>query len=492
MFFLLLHERHLSGYDPANFVLALKYGFSIAQERPHVPGYPGFYLLWKAIEFVTSLPPHDVILAANLLFTLTAIWLTYWVARRLFNERTARIASVLVLTNPLLLYYGNTAELYAYDAAFSAFLVVLLLAPPKRYNSLRYFVFGLLGAFRLSSVILTLPVVLAVLTYRYYRTRNRRGLVGNLIALCLGILAWLIPYTIHLGGITAFIQVVQGAAYLPITVPQNLFTFCVFMFWMVNVLGIVLLLHAKQLWKKLREWDEPYIVLILLIVTPATFFALKYYAKGYGLLYLAPVALLASHLLARSRRRTQWVWSAVIVNMLIFFTVPFIVPALRSTLSYSHRTMGERWETAFLRGISAFAPTLAHLRVNEQGMESVVPLLQPLRQGSYVLVDASASGWAYPRSLQVAYPGLVFLMRYTNDSSVFRWYSAGLTGYNLSLSHIPGSVAFYHLTTSANVREIGSPPGSRVSMSAPFELYAIDRSNFPFLQHQLDSLFIKG
>ncbi|HEY3876010.1 MAG TPA: hypothetical protein VGM92_11070, partial [Candidatus Kapabacteria bacterium] len=53
VFFLIFHERYLSGADPANFALAIKFGYSVVQDRPHAPGYPGFYLIWKGIALLT-------------------------------------------------------------------------------------------------------------------------------------------------------------------------------------------------------------------------------------------------------------------------------------------------------------------------------------------------------------------------------------------------------------------------------------------------------
>ena len=125
-----LHEQQLSGEDPSNFALAIKYGvFDHAQNRPHAPGYPGFYVVWKIIEWAAAFSPHAVLLTTNTLSAGGASLLTYNISRHLWTSRVALVASMLVITNPMLLYFSNTSELYAYDAAFSAFFVLMLMAP---------------------------------------------------------------------------------------------------------------------------------------------------------------------------------------------------------------------------------------------------------------------------------------------------------------------------------------------------------------------------
>ena len=181
-----MHARELAGFDPANFVLAMKYGYSVDALRPHPPGYPAFYLLWSAISIVSGFLPYTVLLATNMLFAILSLVLIYWAARRLFDERIAGLATMLAASNLLFLYYGSVGEMYVYDAAFSAFLVILLLVPTGRTELLLYVLYGILGSFRLSSVILTLPAVAVVQGIRLYRTRQFAPIIRNAGAFVLG------------------------------------------------------------------------------------------------------------------------------------------------------------------------------------------------------------------------------------------------------------------------------------------------------------------
>ncbi len=492
LFFLLFHERQLSGYDSASFVLAIKYGYSVQQSRPHGPGYPGFYLMWKGIEYVTSLAPHEVILAGNLLFLLSAILLTYWAALRLFDEQTAFLAAALLISNPLLLYFTCTTELYIYDAAFSAFLIVLFLVPPRRFETMLYFLYGLLGAFRLSSVILTFPVVLIVLYLRYRKTKTFWTLAMDIFAVLAGTLTWLIPFVSAIGGLRNSLEMLRGTAYLPVTFAQNISTFLPFHLWMVNILFIVIAWNSKKIWERIRALDERYVILAMLIVVPGSFFALKYYAKGYALLYLAPIALIGARMMIRNKRRTLWAVSAIAINVLIFFFVPFKEPSSRSVLSYAHRSMSERWPTALWRSTSFYAPTLAHLRRSDRMMEISHATLDPIPGGSYVIVDGSAAGYAVPRSLQVEFPQIIFLIPRTNDSTLFRSFFRDSMSDAFNPADLTPVSNLYYLTTLNLSTELGAPPGMLLLQNNPFELYSESIQNRDSLKHYLAALFYRG
>src|SRR5204863_3512814 len=98
--------------------------------------------------------------------------------------------TLLVATNPLLLYFANTGELYAYDVAFSAFLILLLVVRPARFPAVLFYLYGLAGAFRLSSVMLAAPVVLFVLWQEYQKDRSIASIAARLAAILLGVASW--------------------------------------------------------------------------------------------------------------------------------------------------------------------------------------------------------------------------------------------------------------------------------------------------------------
>jgi heme/copper-type cytochrome/quinol oxidase subunit 1 len=110
--FLLFHERHISSFDTANFELMLRHGYSVFDDRPQTRGYPGFYILWKCIMWLTGLPPVTVMLCSTVVFGILGIILTFVAGKQLFGEHTAWLATILVITNPLFLFYTRT---YAHE-----------------------------------------------------------------------------------------------------------------------------------------------------------------------------------------------------------------------------------------------------------------------------------------------------------------------------------------------------------------------------------------
>jgi hypothetical protein len=495
LIFLFCHERQISGYDPASFVLAIKYGYSVQQARPHGPGYPGFYLLWKAIDAVTGFSPHGTILAANLGFTLLAIVLTYFASRKFYNERTALIAALFVLTNPLLLYFGNCTELYAYDAAFSAFLVILLVVP-TRFEIGLYFLYGLLGSFRLSSFILTVPVVLTWLVIRYIRDRSLSRLLKDTVAIAIGMLAWLIPFVINIGGWQAFVDIMRGVGDLPTTLVQNLGRFVPAMFWMVNVLFILAAMNIGRIWNKLGKFDTRYIVLTLLIVVPSLFFAFRYYEKGYALLIFAPIAIMGARLIERGRHTVLISLCVVAVNLLLFFAVPFVPPSATSFLNHRHRTSGERLRSFVLRETSFFAPTFSHLRASDYASEISNRLIGTLQAGSSITIDMSAAQWAYARTLQAEHPEMIFLVPSESDTAMLRRFAGDSLDYHYTwdefANDLRGKAGFYYLTDRQLPFAIGAPPGNFLTATGHIALFYVPRDSFEVLKNYDRTYFYHG
>lgn len=486
-FFAVFHERALSGFDPGSFALAIKYGYSIDALRPHSPGYPGFYLLWTAIEYVTRFSPHAILLLTNTLFAIIALCLTYSAAKRLFDERTATMASLLVLTNSLFLYYGSVGEMYDYDAAFSAFLVILLLVPSKRFEPFLYLIYGILGSFRLSSIILTLPIVSIVLGIRLYRTKKILPVLRDFLAVVCGTLLWLIPFVFYLGGWMQFVRIVQDASYLPSTLSENLASFAGTTLWLLGVPGIVAFLKVRHI--RFRWQEERYAVLLLLILIPGTFFALKYMAKGYELLFLAPLCILIARAFAGVSSVT--IRYAIVANLLFFFLVPYLPPSMRSVLNHRSRNASERLESALMRHLSIFAPTRAHITASDDAMERAEHILAGLPPDATVFVDNAAAFWSFPRSLQFDFPKMRFLMPLLLDSTKLTCFCGANLDDNVSWASLANYPLIFYLTDSGLATELGNPPGRRMVNAGRLLLYSIPRDSFLEAHSYVNRYFVR-
>jgi hypothetical protein len=232
---------------------------------------------------------------------------------------------------------------------------------------------------------------------------------------------------------------------------------------------------------------------MMLVAVPALYFSLKYYTKGYSLLYLVPIALLGARLILINRRRSFWTFLAISTNLALFFFVPFKAPSVRSTLNHSIRSMHERWKTALWRTTSFYAPTLAHLRMNDRMIAASWPLLDSIApESSYVIVDPSAATWAFPRSLQVRYPQIMFLLPHTEDSIYFECFSNDSINDFFEFPPLSHPINLYYLSTTALKNDMGKPPGSLLLQNGTFMLYTEPASSRDSLRHYINLLFFRG
>jgi hypothetical protein len=491
---LFFYEKQLSGEDPSNFALAIKYGYSIAQVRPHAPGYPGFYVLWKIFEWATAFSPHAVLLSTNAFFAGAASLLTYSAARRFFTDRVAWIASMLVVANPMFLYFSNTSEMYAYDAAFSALVVFMLLSPVSRIRWVLFFAYGLAGAFRPSSVLLTLPVVLLILVFQAHRRKDSRVFTSSVLAILLGWILWIVPFIITLGGWSPFEEVVHTSMGMPSpTLLQNLATVFAFSFWSYGLVLVLILCNIKVIVRKIRLGDEQLLAMALLVIVPGLFFIFRYYTKGYGLLCLAPISIPAAYVITKRKHPGIIAGVVIVMNLLVFFVVPFHAPPPESTFSHRYRTNSERVQTTLLRCFSAFAPTYSHLRASDaaalEANELVGFIPNDRTHHDYILVHPTAAAWIHPRCLATNYPELTFLGCLQN-SSMLESFDSGNYTENFDRSTLNSNSPLYCLSSLEFKQNIARTSPS-VASGHYFRLQEVSAQDRNAFFESLDSLFLR-
>jgi hypothetical protein len=98
--------------------------FDPLDQRPQAPGYLWYVLLLRAIDLVTNDPNRAMTIVSALAGAAT-VSLVYLLAARLYDERTARVSAVFVLTAVTYWAYGGVAYPYTLLAALSAFCALL-------------------------------------------------------------------------------------------------------------------------------------------------------------------------------------------------------------------------------------------------------------------------------------------------------------------------------------------------------------------------------
>jgi 4-amino-4-deoxy-L-arabinose transferase-like glycosyltransferase len=100
-----LYERAIERFDPLD-------------QRPQPPGYLYYVLLIRAVDAVTGDANRAMTLVA-LFADALAVALLYLLAARLYDERTARISALFLLTAVTFWAYGGIAYPYTLLAALS-------------------------------------------------------------------------------------------------------------------------------------------------------------------------------------------------------------------------------------------------------------------------------------------------------------------------------------------------------------------------------------
>ena len=98
--------------------------FDPLDQRPQPPGYLWYVLLIRMLDLVTNDPNRAMTIASAFAGAAT-VGLVYLLAARLYDERTARVSAVFVLTAVTFWAYGGVAYPYTLLAALSAVCALL-------------------------------------------------------------------------------------------------------------------------------------------------------------------------------------------------------------------------------------------------------------------------------------------------------------------------------------------------------------------------------
>lgn len=457
--YVFLSESYIYGHDPGNFYLATRYGWDIADQRPHSPGYPWFVVAFRFIAQAASVDEHQAMLIFNAIMAALALWLVWLASKRLFAGSGKLIPPLLFATNPVVLYYSAISEIYIYDAALvMALLIAVLWAKDNMFLPIM-FVIGFLGGFRFTSVGLLFP---ALIFLWYYRKPSRLAILRwqlplGIVAFLLGTMAWLLPYFILPSGDLSLvrraikaIQDVQTPTY------QQLLGFGTMLMWSFGSIILVFLVIRKSSSRRVN----PVLCLTVLaiIALPVAVFSLGHYAKGYVLLILPVLILLLSDSLLK--RRTLTAASIIaILNLAAFFFVPFVALLPESSLPKESRPLGERLETVFRRAVSNFAPTLAHIRTTDRAVREALQLVRAYTPpGSTIVFDPSSPYAFYPRALQIYMPERDFI--YTMRDTIVNVYRGITVEFDVPFRKTLHDAEFYYMLDAGFPPFFGEPPQS--------------------------------
>jgi hypothetical protein len=176
---------YIEDTDSLRFALSIR-NYSVAELRPHFPGYPVFVFLAKALTALTG----SYAVAFSLLGGMAVFGIIYYLQRFLRvapEEPLGIFVAALVFFNPLIWLLSNR---YMPDLLGAACALAALYHLLQGRRDVGFLLAGLLAGIRLSYLPFVLvPALLAL------RTRTLRGIAVG----ALGVLVWLVPLVLDTG-----------------------------------------------------------------------------------------------------------------------------------------------------------------------------------------------------------------------------------------------------------------------------------------------------
>ena len=194
-----LYERGMAQFDPFD-------------QRPQPPGYLWYVLVLRAIDLATHDPNRAMTIVSALAGAAT-VALVYLLAARLYDERTAKVSALFVLTAVTFWAYGGVAYPYTLLAALTTLCALLFWwamdpAQPRTRRGLRLLVasiaWGIAVGFRSDLAIFLAPLWLLVASRATIATA---ALSAAAVAALVGL--WVSASALADGGLARFLEAVS-------------------------------------------------------------------------------------------------------------------------------------------------------------------------------------------------------------------------------------------------------------------------------------------
>ena len=419
-------EQNFGGFatDPANFTLAAQ-SYSIANNRPHLPGY---YLHIKIIRFVQLITRNtqSAMIILSVAYSAIAMGFLYLLFCHWFDTKISILLTLLIITNPMVWFYGSVTEIYSFDLLFGILLAWLGLSPIGIYFT--PLLVGLFSGIRPSSGILLVGLY-SFLWYHNTKLHSfsfKKFLFSHLIGLA-GFLIWFIPMINSAGGLVKYISLYSTN--LPVEKPpilQNWFGLSSYFIFLLPayVVLIIYLVYNYFLNYKIKngskfksnelEFSKNYFYLMLSwCIPPIIFFFFYLYDKGYFLLCVTPFLSLAFILFHKKKTVINGLVTTIILQILIFCFLPYSKPEVQTYFSpgVRHMSIAHLW---LERTGSEYLMSQSYIKAMGQATNEIDNIINALpktfsdsmKNNYLILIDPTIP--LSVRSLQVKYPNKYF------------------------------------------------------------------------------------
>lgn len=319
-----LYARAMTQFDPFD-------------QRPQPPGYLWYVLVLRAIDLVTG-DPNRAMTIVSALAGAGAVALVYLLAARLYDERTAKVSALFLLTAVTFWAYGGVAYPYTLLAALTTVCALLFwraLDPSgsRSRRGLRLLVasavWGVAIGFRSDLAIFLAPLWLFAATRATIATAAlSAGVVATLVTI------WVIASGAADGGVARFLEAVSMQSKFvderysvfgngPIAIYRNLYELGRFLgrgLYFLIPLAVATIISADARRVELRDrWRTAFMV--LWTFAPLPFYVLVHVGEyGYiftmlpGLVIIAARGSIALAKGLRMPRTFRWLVAAVVLG----------------------------------------------------------------------------------------------------------------------------------------------------------------------------------
>ena len=291
VWFIFFRARYLINWDAGQLALGTL-NFDMSMHQPHPPGYFLFVASGAALNIIFN----DINLSLSLL-SFAAAWLAVYfffqTVKLLSDHQTAVWATLVFVSNPVLLYYQNTALTYTFEALTAAMLLYWALRSLTGQNTLWKTVVasGVLAGFRPSIVLVAAPFII----WQMWRERSMKKIFSIILLGIITLAIWLVPFSYVVGGISQLFNLTIGQLQIiRASPPQDLNLFNFLISAILFTLGSVLVLTFFSIYHWWRSEPKKWLVILLPLTIEVPFLVFVHFGEvGYLLALLPSFALLA-------------------------------------------------------------------------------------------------------------------------------------------------------------------------------------------------------
>jgi len=414
---LIFAEHYFLGYDPVNFAMG-SISFSLAETRPHLPGY---FLFVKSIKFISLLVNniHTASLLLNFILTFAAVFFSYLSLCNIFNIKISIILILIIIFNPMIWYYGCVTEIYTFDWFFSALVIFVYF----KKNGL-YFLFPVLAlgtGFRQSSGVLLLPFGLYLL-YKQIKKQdiNYKYLAYSILSAIVIFAAWFFPMVSNDGGFSGYIAMYsENNPVEKISLIQNWFRMSSLLVYFIVPYILIIIIYIVNINNIKILKDNKFKLFVSITLFPILFFVFGHYSKGYLLLIAFPLIAIIGILIEKGIIKNNVIAITILIEITMFIFIPYHQTNIESLIKPQMRkeSIPKLWLD---RTFSNYALTRARINFESKKVDKLIQLINKTNSDT-VFIDPTLS--YYERILQYYFPKKKLFTIYLHDDNALILFS---------------------------------------------------------------------